>query len=306
LEPGRAALVFRIKIAWNQGRTSFAIVSVAPNSGGGGLYTAPAAAPQEPAPQAPPDFGGWDSDPWSYGDQDDAADAPFYLFFPAFSFIPYYDAYRHHGPPSSTNHRSHNNGPLSSHRPPAWETGSRHPPTGPFANESGFRQKPHDDSTSHAQDRGAIDTGPRDHPQHHSPSSEHDRPRPSQDSPARARTAPSIDRQMAPDRLSRPVSSTPRPTPENPPQHDLTPRSRPAPVRDLAPAPHSSVAHERGSAPAPQISPPANREPAPSPRYTPSPVRDPSPPPAHSSPPPASSSSKSNDDSSSSRSGRQR
>jgi hypothetical protein len=114
-DPGQAAVVFRMRIAWNTGRTSFAVVSVAPSSGGPVVYAdaAPVAAPTA----YPPDED-WDDDPWRYDDDVGYAYGPYCPFFTIFPFIPFYGFDHHHRPPLV--HRPPQHRRPSEHRLPTW------------------------------------------------------------------------------------------------------------------------------------------------------------------------------------------
>ncbi len=116
-DPGRAATVFRMQIAWNQGRTSFAVVSVAPGSGGAVVYAA--AVPAEATPAPPPDED-WDYDPWRYDDNFGYAYGPYCPFFDIFPFISFYGFDHHHRPRPPLVHQPREHRRPSEHRPPAW------------------------------------------------------------------------------------------------------------------------------------------------------------------------------------------
>ncbi len=116
-DPGRATTVFRMKIAWNEGRTSFAVVSVAPSSGE--AIVDADAAPAETTWAPPPDDG-WDYDPWRYDDNFGYAYGPYCPFFTIFPFIPFYGFDHHRRPLPPLVRRPPDHRRPSEHRPPAW------------------------------------------------------------------------------------------------------------------------------------------------------------------------------------------
>ncbi len=254
-DPGRAATVFRIQIAWNEDRTSFAISSVAPDpdSGSGCAGDSPGCAAPTPLP-----YDDWSCDPWFYDDDWCwSADGygPCYPFFTAYPLIPFYGFCRY-------GYRPHRD-----HCPPAGDRPPSHASHRPRDNER--------ESPPHSPGRDRAHSG-------------HDRPGPLRGSTTRTRPAPGADLRPSPGETPPPANPNVRPSPTRvssrasaPPRHYGSTTAPPA--HAPASSPHYSRPPQQSSSP---LSP---RSHPPSPRQAPAPQRSCSPSSSHSSPPPSSS-----------------
>jgi hypothetical protein len=257
MDTTRAATVFRIMVAWNVGRTSFAIVSVTPGLGrdDAGAAPSPAYAAPGPQPYAPPSYDDWDDSPWSQSNTDGYAFNPYYPFFAVFPFVTYYGSEHHRQHSHQGIHHTPGNRPFSDGRPPAWEHGRRPVPAGPVANEPRPPLTRQDASNPRPQNHGARYSGDQDHLRHQSPPAEHDRPVPQQQIPvARARPEPRSDRHSTPDHPSRSGTSNVSPAPLN--------------VAPRASAPSPAATSTRGPTPSQRSSPPSRQDSIPSPSHS--------------------------------------
>ena len=322
-DPGRAATVFRIKIAWNEGRTSFAVISVAPEPGGASIYAGIAPAY---ASSVPPPYNDWDYDPWMYDDNFGYAYGPYCPFLTIFPFIPFY-GFDHHRrlspliiyrPPDE--HRPH-----SEHRPPAWDRYRHYVP--PWQTDNGPRspllspRRPgpaagHERSSAATLRRTNPPLDRRSRPQNSSPGQPADRDhrppttdssrtsprRPPVDNPARPRdTSTSHPQNHDSDNRRSPDSAQRQPLPtghdRSAPASSSTTRTSPPPGSERRPAPDYSARHtdanvraapatvpSRAPAP-PHVSAPPTALPA---RQSAPPPRFTPPPPRNFSPPPPS------------------
>jgi hypothetical protein len=132
-DPAQADALFRIKIAWNSVRTSFAIVDVAPsyNDAPATAGLPPVDATEVPPPayteETPPPDGDVPYDPWPYDEESGYAYGPYWAFMPFFYFGPY-GGFEHHrrpwppvvGRPPRDHRPPREHRPPSDHRPPRW------------------------------------------------------------------------------------------------------------------------------------------------------------------------------------------
>ena len=241
-DPGRAAVVFRMKIAWNQGRTSFVVVSVISGFGGANGY---AEAPPAYATSAPPPDDDWNNDPWRNDDDSGYAYGPYSPFFIWFPFASYDGIYRHHPPRSvirrPPDHRGH-----SQHRPKDWGQYRHYVPPWQRNGESSFQLVAPPQRQSAA---GHDDSAPVSH--WNNPAPNH-RARPANPPAGRPQTR-DPEHRPAPDHSSRRPDSNVRasPQPSAVPAREpaQSPRFSPPPKRENPPAERNSTPSVSHSSP---------------------------------------------------------
>jgi hypothetical protein len=253
-DPGRAAAVFRMKIAWNEGRTSFAVVSVMTGSGNTRVYPGPAPAyatsalptdaepsdalpPDNPPPHAPPP-GDWSEDPWVNDDGFGYPYGPYNPFWVWFPLGSYYGRHLHHPPPPffrrppnhdrPSEHRTHNWSQYRHHGPPTENIpGSR-----PRQGGSPQRQSP-------SRHNGSAEA-PHSAPEHRSRPANPDSSRPQTRAPDRSPAPDHSSHRPDSDKRSSPTTNPPhKPDPQRtaPPTAAVTPRQPTQPPRSSPPQP---------------------------------------------------------------------
>jgi hypothetical protein len=238
-DPGRAAVVFRMKIAWNEGRTSFAVVSVVPGSGGERVYaeTPPAYATSAPPPDAPPPDNGWNDDPWCNNDGFGYAYGPYWPFFAWFPFVSYHGIGRHRPPPSMIR-RPPDHSRLSGHRPQQWGQYRHYVSPGQSNGGSNPQLSPQEQRQFSAGHDGSASASHRNNP-----APDH-RARTANPSSSRPQTR-DTEHHPAPDHPSRRPDSNVRasPPPTAVPAREPAPsaRSSPPPRRETSPAERNST-----------------------------------------------------------------
>jgi hypothetical protein len=268
-DPGRAAVVFRMKIAWNEGRTSFAVVSVASGSGSERVYAEPppAYATAAPPPEAPLPDNDWNNDPWRNGDGFGWGYDPYWPVFVGFPFTFYDGFHRHHRPQPPLTRR-----PPEQHRPTEhherdWGQ-DRHYESGDPSHEGPSAQRSAPTQRSYPPRHDSVTpSAPRNNPapDHRAQSSNH--------SPTRPQTRDQ-EHSQAPDHPTHRRDSNVNASPTPVPRHEsVSSRTSPSP----AAVPAREPAHS------PRPSPPPMRE------NSPSTARNPTPDVVHVSPPATSS-----------------
>ena len=313
-DPAQAMTIFRMKIAWNEGRTSFAVVSVAPSSGGAIVYAGEIPADVSPG-RSPYDspYDDWDNDPWRYDDDFGYAYGPYCPFLTIFPFMPFY-GFEHHRRPThpvarhpSEHHQNdahrprdwsqhrHYTGPWEVGRQPSGPLLPQQRPGSPFGHQNSSPVGRRNHRTSEHQTAtptsGSSRPPPRDSDARPAPGVAPDRPpvRNTRGGPPPGPpriSGPSSDREVRPPPNDAHRTSPSRPPGDNRtvpptgpierPQHrDTTNRAGPTPPQQPA-----SASGRDHPAPAPGSMPPTR--PAPNPDHRP--PRDP--PPERPAPPP--------------------
>ena len=321
-DPVRADAVFRIKIAWNEGQSSFGIVEVEPSYGGGDGSASPPPAYATTTPLPPPVYAAgapwpyddWSYDPWLNDDDFGYAYGPYCPFLTVFPLIPYFGFEHHRRLPPLIVHREHpDRRPPLDHRRPPWTRYRSYMPSGYAGAVSRpplLSPRPSGARPPSWQRRSSAPTAPARYGGY--PGSDHHAlPAPYATGRTRIRNPengqPSTNRFPAspqgqhssgrPQRIDsgppvRPADhdQPPRPTdPARPGNQNFSNSNRTLPQDSQGRPPPSTVARERAQ---PQRVNPSSsampaREPAPPPRSNPPPHRESTPPARNFSPPPS-------------------